>query len=1289
MYCLASRAAPWLAVCLLGWSSELSAEESAFRRWAIVGDNAMQQVGLTDLVFLNLSEAGIDLVEREQVGRALQELQLSALSGDAAVGSQLKLGRLLGADVLLLLNVEPEGEGPAVRVIAVEARLGARLQSQTIATGETRQQETADEIGRFVQQVRTRFPKGVQALIGLAPFTPRSFSREWDGLQTGFFELIQAGLSRTPGVAVLEIEQAREILKEREIVDGAPEQRQLPIFVEGEYTVSDPRREETPQLGSATAPSDESQDRTGWKDNPHVNLTVRIHRAGQPPRESTGRDIPLDRLSQRLANEVPAAILKFATGAGHTPLSSEQQADLFRDQAERCADLGLWLSAAQLYEAASLVAPEDLETRLAAFHCYYRAIHARRPSYVRAQQWKAEDPEGLAREGQRRLAWWEAGARHVRYAILSRKLSLPEAHYLLVYAYTDDTVFDSIYFVDAHVFRAARSRLFWDVAPVFAHLDPTRRDAKQMAAVVDYQKRGGAADGGQYASRRIGGPVGWVADMYGCLERDLDMRPVFNPSVSDAHRGKLTPQRAQQLLDAQYRLLRDVIPRDDPWQSNVPTREFSAQVALFFRRGVLDRKQVEQHCRRLADLDSVAARNVSQRLKERLDDPRALDALWQTPGRPQWGQPIKPGPPAKPSGSPVPELKVVRPTHRDWYRELVPPQQTPVKHVELDSLFQNFTFERIASVEWPDQPQNFARLSDSYDWVLTSGDQVWAMSDWGNLTTLLTEQQTAGQPIADIRYDAASDLYWVVAEATGVFVTTADGTVHAHFARERELPMYDVRSPLFDQFGKRQLQEPHVRLFYLEPGRFLAWGEHEQRSWLALLEYRDGQPRADVLLQAMRPWQGSRQDHGLDLGFRIAHLSWGENAGRPVICITRDAFGQDRPHRVAPLLVDVAAKSVSVGGQDMKSLFPSSYFRDNVLGRSGNASSQRWIQESDATRVLREPRLENRGWQEIMLQSCSDGHGSYVVHHDGRLLVQSPDDICLWTPNSRRPDDWTRQVLYTLPRFRPAAALSHLCLSRAEETIWLQCREDAYWLFFKGDTYEVDLTVPQCRRILGNGRHLRAFGPISRTFFTPRHGRFFLADGDVFRVRADAAEPSAEHLVEIRRRAGLQDTEGSESLWWQYLQTTHKLNGQGIRCRWVGPVYQGFQEVLITEDFGGDAGALAAIPESPPVRQLAANDCALTDACLAQIANHTELQWLHLAGTQVTAAGLEHLERLQQLQELHLIGDQFDDAALLRLPPLKNLRILVISGKGITPDGLQHWQEQSPVTRAIHWYVDK
>jgi hypothetical protein len=86
--------------------------------------------------------------------------------------------------------------------------------------------------------------------------------------------------------------------------------------------------------------------------------------AGQPPRESTGRDIPLDRLSQRLANELPAAILKFATGAGHAPLSGEQQADLFRDQAERFADRGLWLSAAQLYEAASLVAPEDLETHL-------------------------------------------------------------------------------------------------------------------------------------------------------------------------------------------------------------------------------------------------------------------------------------------------------------------------------------------------------------------------------------------------------------------------------------------------------------------------------------------------------------------------------------------------------------------------------------------------------------------------------------------------------------------------------------------------------------------------------------------------------------------------------------------------------------------------------------------------------------------------------------------------------------------------------------------------------------
>jgi hypothetical protein len=236
----------------------------------------------------------------------------------------------------------------------------------------------------------------------------------------------------------------------------------------------------------------------------------------------------------------------------------------------------------------------------------------------------------------------------------------------------------------------------------------------------------------------------------------------------------------------------------------------------------------------------------------------------------------------------------------------------------------------------------------------------------------------------------------------------------------------------------------------------------------------------------------------------------------------------------------------------------------------------------------------------------------------------------------------------------------------------------------------VDLSVPQCRPILGNGHNLTLPGQgTPRTFYTPRHGPFFMAGRDVFRVRANAAEPSPEHLAEIRRRAGLEETPAAEASWWEFLQTSCKLNAQGIRCRWVDSVRDGFQEVLLTDDYAGDARLLAGLPKSPPVRQLLANDCGLDDEGLQHLARHRELRLVHIAHTRVTAAGLAHLADLKQLQELHLIGDQFDDAALARLPPLAGLRDLVVSGKGLTREGLARWQQASPGTPRICWYVDR
>ena len=64
---------------------------------------------------------------------------------------------------------------------------------------------------------------------------------------------------------------------------------------------------------------------------------------------------------------------------------------------------------------------------------------------------------------------------------------------------------------------------------------------------------------------------------------------------------------------------------------------------------------------------------------------------------------------------------------------------------------------------------------------------------------------------------------------------------------------------------------------------------------------------------------------------------------------------------------------------------------------------------------------------------------------------------------------------------------------------------------------------------------------------------------------------------------------------------------------------------------------------------------------------------LNLAGTQISAAGLEQLQACPQIVGLNLeLCSHVDDAALTHLPLLKQLRVLILTGTGITGTGLRN-----------------
>ena len=130
--CLRSKilppALPAVGVFLLLLSLALvqAGEQPATRRWAIVATDP-GSTALADLLTVELSRRkDLQLVERQQIQKVLDELQLSA-TGLVAPERTARFGQLSHADALLLLESHEKPGPRTIRVCLVEAATSVRL----------------------------------------------------------------------------------------------------------------------------------------------------------------------------------------------------------------------------------------------------------------------------------------------------------------------------------------------------------------------------------------------------------------------------------------------------------------------------------------------------------------------------------------------------------------------------------------------------------------------------------------------------------------------------------------------------------------------------------------------------------------------------------------------------------------------------------------------------------------------------------------------------------------------------------------------------------------------------------------------------------------------------------------------------------------------------------------------------------------------------------------------------------------------------------------------------------
>ena len=109
----------------------VSDSRRALQRWAVIADRELREAGLSDLVTAALADAGLELVEREQIDKLTREIELAQYLGAARIEQRVRLGQLLKADAPILLRRGEHNDLPFVRLIVSDCTVGARLHTRS------------------------------------------------------------------------------------------------------------------------------------------------------------------------------------------------------------------------------------------------------------------------------------------------------------------------------------------------------------------------------------------------------------------------------------------------------------------------------------------------------------------------------------------------------------------------------------------------------------------------------------------------------------------------------------------------------------------------------------------------------------------------------------------------------------------------------------------------------------------------------------------------------------------------------------------------------------------------------------------------------------------------------------------------------------------------------------------------------------------------------------------------------------------------------------------------------
>jgi hypothetical protein len=341
---------PFLFAVLAGHSVRLPAEEAPPTCALIVeGSSALKGAPVAALLEADLVQSGtVRLVERGEIERLVREQEIGLLFSPESGGNRSALGKLLKADLLVVLRLDrsrrPQEQ---IDVVVCETNKGLRLWTSSIPRSADPQAAVL-MVKRPIAEAAKRIFEPHLRVFAVPPFVSHNLRRDFDHLQVGFARLVEEILGRQEGIAVVELAEAQAITRELSLTGGAAEDRRLPFFIMGEFR------------------------HDGVKDACRITVSVSLKYKDQLLDRLTRSDLTLGEAPIALAGMVAKLLNK--TDVKLRDVNPAEEAQTLAERAEEFLRIGNWNEALGLLEASLLLDADQPRLHTAAARLYLDRI---------------------------------------------------------------------------------------------------------------------------------------------------------------------------------------------------------------------------------------------------------------------------------------------------------------------------------------------------------------------------------------------------------------------------------------------------------------------------------------------------------------------------------------------------------------------------------------------------------------------------------------------------------------------------------------------------------------------------------------------------------------------------------------------------------------------------------------------------------------------------------------------------------------------------------------------------